>query len=142
MIVLDTDHISILQHADSEVAVALQERLGHSPDSHVATTAITLEEQTRSWLGLINRYADVRRQVAYYDRFVASFRFFAKWRVVPFDEAAAMRFQELRSARVRIGSLDLKIAAICLVNRATLLSRNLADFRQVGDLHVENWLGP
>ena len=142
MIVLDTDHVSILQHADSEVAVALQERLGHSPDSDVATTAITLEEQTRSWLGLINRYADVRRQVAYYDRFVASFRFFAKWRVVPFDEAAAMRFQELRSARVRIGSLDLKIAAICLVNRATLLSRNLADFRQVGGLHVENWLRP
>jgi len=140
MIVLDTDHISILQHADSEVAAALQERLIHSSDSDIATTAITLEEQSRSWLSLIHRYADVRRQVIHYDRFVASFRFFAKWRVVPFDEAAAVRFQELRSARIRIGSTDLKIAAICVVNHATLLSRNLADFLHVPGLHVEDWL--
>lgn len=142
MIVLDTDHISILQHADSELAAALVERLVHWPDSDVATTAITLEEQSRSWLALISRCTDVRRQVAYYDRFVGTFRFFAKWRVASFDDAAAVRFQELRSARIRIGSTDLKIAAICLVNGATLLSRNLADFRRVPGLHVEDWLSP
>ena len=142
MILLDTDHISILQHAASEVAEALQERLAHQSYGDVGTTAITLEEQSRSWLGLINRYADVRRQVTYYDRFVASFRFFAKWRIVPFDDVAAARFQELRSARIRIGSFDLKIAAICLANDATLLSRNLADFHQVPGLHVEDWLTP
>jgi tRNA(fMet)-specific endonuclease VapC len=142
MIVLDTDHISILQHADSGVAAALHERLAHSPDRDVATTAITLEEQSRSWLSLISRHTDARRQVIYYDRFVASFRFFAKWRIVSFDEAAAVRFQGLRSARIRIGTTDLKIAAICLVNGATLLSRNLMDFRQVPDLRVEDWLSP
>ena len=142
MIVLDTDHISILQHVDSDLAAALQRRLARSPDTDVATTAITVEEQSRSWLSLISRYADARRQVAYYDRFVATFRFFAKWRVVPFDDAAAVRFQELRSARIRIGSTDLKIAAICLVNDATLLSRNLSDFVHVPGLHVEDWLSP
>jgi tRNA(fMet)-specific endonuclease VapC len=140
MIILDTDHISILQHADAAVASALQQQLIRSPDSDIATTAITLEEQSRSWLGLINRYTDVRRQVGYYDRFVAAFRFFAKWRIVPFDDAAAVRFQELRSTRVRIGSTDLKIAAICLVNHATLLSRNIANFLHVPGLHVEDWL--
>jgi tRNA(fMet)-specific endonuclease VapC len=142
MIVLDTDHISVLQHANSEIAEALQQRLAGQSDVDVGTTAITLEEQSRSWLSLINRYSDVRQQVAYYDRFVASFRFFAKWHIVAFDDAAAVRFQELRSARIRIGSTDLKIAAICLANGATLLSRNLADFLQVPDLHVEDWLTP
>jgi tRNA(fMet)-specific endonuclease VapC len=142
MIVLDTDHISVLQHADSPVAEALQERLAHSPDPDVATTAITLEEQCRSWLSLIRRYPDVRRQVAYYERFAAAFRFFARWRVVPFDDAAAARFQELRSTRIRIGSTDLKIAAVCLANHATLLSRNLADFIHVPGLQVEDWLNP
>ena len=142
MIVLDTDHTSVLQHADSEVAAALQERLAHSADSDIATTPITLEEQSRSWLSLIRRCADVWRQVVYYDRFVATCRFFAKWRFVPFDDAAALRFQELRSARIHIGSIDLKIAAICLVNDATLLSRNLADFLRVPGLHAEDWLGP
>jgi tRNA(fMet)-specific endonuclease VapC len=140
MIILDTDHISILQHADSPIAQSLSERLANSPDRDVTTTAISLEEQSRSWLSLISRYSDVRRQVTYYDRFVATCRFFAKWRVVPFDDRAAEQFQQLRAARVRIAATDLKIASICQVNSATLLSRNLRDFRKVPGLHVEDWL--
>ena len=140
MILLDTDHISILQHADSELAQSLLRRLSQGTDRDIATTAITLEEQSRSWLSLIHRYSDARRQVAYYDRFVATFRFFARWRGAPFDDAAAVRYEELRSARIRVGSTDLKIAAICLVNGATLLSRNRLDFLRVPGLRVEDWL--
>jgi len=142
MILLDTDHISILQHAESPAAETLDERLSSSLDQAIATTAITLEEQSRSWLNLIHRYTDVRQQVTYYRRFVAAIRFFQDWRIVPFDDVAATRFRELRSARIRIGTNDLKIASICLVNGATLLSRNLADFLQVPGLRVEDWLGP
>ena len=35
--------------------------------------------------------------------------------------------------------MDLKIASIVLSRDATLLSRNLEDFSQVPDLHVEDW---
>jgi len=47
----------------------------------------------------------------------------------------------LRRAKVRIGTMDLKIASIALVHDALLLSANLRDFRQVPGLEVENWLG-
>jgi tRNA(fMet)-specific endonuclease VapC len=140
MILLDTDHISILQHADSTSAEALRARLRQSADRPIATSAITLE-QSPSWLDLIRRYTDVRQQVTYYGRFVEGFRFFAGWKIIGFDQDAAERFRELRSARVRIGTNDLKIAAISLVHGATLLSRNLSDFKQVPGLKVENWLG-
>mgnify|MGYP003382303725 CR=1 FL=1 len=126
MMVLDTDHISILQHAGSAAALTLINRLETLDPNEVSTSAITLEEQSRSWLSLIHRYTDVRQQVAYYDRLTAMFDFFAGWRVLRFDEAAADEFLRLRSQRIRIATTDLKIAAIALVQDATLLSRSLS----------------
>ena len=141
MIVLDTDHISILQHDESVAADRLWQRLSESSEL-IVTSAVTVEEQTRSWLALINRYSDVDQQVTYYDRFIASLTFFAKWRLLPFDAHAAGQFKRLRTQRVRIATIDLKIASIVLVHAAALLSANLRDFDQVPGLRVENWLGP
>ncbi len=140
MIILDTDHISVLQHEDSPKTVVLLEKLEPLPPEEVTTTVATLEEQSRSWLSLIGRYSDVRLQVAYYDRLKGMFEFFAGWQVIRFDEMAADKFQELRRQGVRISSTDLKIASIALVNNATLLSANLRDFDKVPGLEVENWL--
>jgi tRNA(fMet)-specific endonuclease VapC len=82
----------------------------------------------------------VRQQVAYYERFVAMFDFFAGWQVLRFDDRAAVEFQRMRSQRVRIATTDLKIASIAIVQDATLLSSNLRDFEKVPGLRVENWL--
>jgi tRNA(fMet)-specific endonuclease VapC len=35
--------------------------------------------------------------------------------------------------------MDLKIAAIALANQATLISRNVNDFRRVPGLDVQDW---
>jgi len=59
--------------------------------------------------------------------------------VLEFDEAAAAEFQRLKQSRLRIRTTDLKMAAIALTHDATLLSRNLSDFRHVPALKVEDW---
>jgi tRNA(fMet)-specific endonuclease VapC len=59
--------------------------------------------------------------------------------LLDFDQRAAAEFQELRRLRIRIGTMDLRIAAIVLAQDATLLSRNLSDFRKVPGLKVEDW---
>jgi tRNA(fMet)-specific endonuclease VapC len=140
MIVLDTSYISLFQYPDDVRANALRERLAASPDRDIVTTAITPEEQMRGWLSAIHAQRDVQRQVQYYERLVGLFRFFADWRILHFDSSAADRFRSLRRQRVRIGTMDLKIASIVLIHDATLLSDNLRDFQKVPDLHVENWL--
>ena len=58
--------------------------------------------------------------------------------MLDFDERAAQRFLELRRSRVRLGSMDLKIAAIAISRGGTLLSRNLTDFRRIPGLSVED----
>ena len=59
--------------------------------------------------------------------------------VVLFDEAAAIAYQKLRRLRIRIGTMDLKIAAIVIAQNGILLSKNLKDFRKVPGLRVEDW---
>lgn len=140
MIILDTDHISVLQRP-SPAATTLQLRLAAS-FSDLFTTAITLEEQSKSWISLLGRLSsDVSSQVTCYDRMVEMFAFFAHWRVLTFSAAAADEFLQLRQQRVRIGTCDLKIAAIAIVEEATLLTANTQDFERVPNLQFENWLG-
>ena len=66
-------------------------------------------------------------------------RDFSASQVLPFDDAAAATFESLRSQRVRIGTMDLRIAAIALSRKLTVLTRNVADFQKVPGLQVEDW---
>lgn len=140
MIILDTDHISALQARTTSAAFTLQARLDALITDEIATTTITVEEQMRGWMALIRRHSDVHQQVAPYDRLIKLFDFYAQWQVLPFDPAAADTFTRLRSQGVRIGTMDLKIAAIVLVTQGTLLSCNNRDFLHVPGIRVENWL--
>ena len=139
MIILDTDHISLLQHPDSAEGKRLLKRLSDSADQEIVTTVITVEEQMRGWLQVIARYRDLRQQATYYDKLIDFIRFFSKWKILPLQESAVHIFQTLQAGKVRIATTDLKIAAITLSYAATLLSRNSQDFRLVPGLHVEDW---
>jgi tRNA(fMet)-specific endonuclease VapC len=59
--------------------------------------------------------------------------------LVPFDAASESEFQHLRALGLRVGTLDLKIAAIALTNRLTVLTRNRRDFGRVLGLTIEDW---
>lgn len=94
----------------------------------------------RGWLASIRRVKHTSDQELPYGRLISVVRFFQSWRILNFDATAAEQFAMLRASRIRIGTMDLKIASIVLANDATLLSANSRDFDQVPNLKVENWL--
>jgi tRNA(fMet)-specific endonuclease VapC len=67
---------------------------------------------------------------------------FTTMQVLPFDDAAGSRFETLRQQRVRIGTMDLRIASIALERGHTVLTRNLVDFEKVPGLAAEDWTRP
>jgi len=138
MYLLDTDHISILDRG-GQPAQQLLKKLAAITSSEVATTIITYEEQMRGWLSYIAKTSSIEVQVVAYRRLE---KHLANYRTIPivgFDEKAGQVFQELRVTYPRLGSMDLKIAAISMVNQAILLTRNLSDFGQIAGLRAEDW---
>ncbi|MEX2027075.1 MAG: type II toxin-antitoxin system VapC family toxin [Pirellulaceae bacterium] len=57
---------------------------------------------------------------------------------LPFDHAAADVYESLRTLKLRIGTMDLRIASIAVAKQCTLLTRNIADFGSVPGLTVED----
>lgn len=139
MVVLDTDHITFLERARGAEFERLSGRLETSGQTAVATTIVTYEEQTRGWLSFVAKARTVAKLVEAYGFLLRHLNVYRPIQVLPFDEAAAVQYQNLSRSRVAVGVMDLRIAAIVLVNDATLLTRNLRDFRKVPGLKVEDW---
>jgi tRNA(fMet)-specific endonuclease VapC len=64
--------------------------------------------------------------------------------VLPFEEAAARRYGEVRAELERqgtpLGDADLRIGAIALARGFTVVTGNVRHFRRISQLPVENWL--
>jgi len=139
VILLDTDHLSVFTDERDPRHRLLNSRMEAAVEQ-VACTIVNVEEILRGWLAVIHRQREVHRQLPAYARLGQLFNVLGDWEIAPFEERAADRFALLRRQRIRIGSMDLKIASIALVNDALLLTSNLRDFSLVPGLRCENWL--
>ena len=142
MLILDSDHLSIHQGKKGSEYAALQSRLAAVGDTDVFTTIISFHEQIGGWYKSLARPRKQRDVVFAYQMLERVIGNFAEMQVLPFDDAAALQFESLRQKRVRIGTMDLRIASIALANDMKLLTRNTVDFERVPGLRFEDWTLP
>jgi tRNA(fMet)-specific endonuclease VapC len=138
MFVLDSDHMSLLDWGGRESA-ALRERLADISENEIATTIICYEEQIRGWMAYIARSKTISQELKAYQKLRSHLDNYRIIQVLDFDKKAADEFQQLKNSKIRIGTMDLKIASIVLSRGDTLLSRNRVDFSKVPGLKMEDW---
>jgi tRNA(fMet)-specific endonuclease VapC len=138
MYILDTDHLSLIQRNNQEGKRILS-KLASVEDAEVAVTVITYEEQVRGRLSVLSRAKTPDEQVFAYQGLQQLSIDYRSITIVPFNHAATSEHQRLRKKYPRLGNMDLKIAAIVLVNNAILLTRNVSDFGQIIELKIEDW---
>ncbi|MFO0851645.1 MAG: hypothetical protein U0871_24245 [Gemmataceae bacterium] len=138
MLILDTDTVSLFQAGPTPARLRLTARLA-ADGRPSKLTVVTFEEQMR---GRVAYCAGAKTPEQYTEaarRLSQSLDFYRTSQLLPFDERAAAEFKRLRAAKIRVGTNDLRIAAIVLAHDALLLTRNLADFRRVPGLRAEDW---
>ena len=142
MFLLDTDHVVLSQQQSMPEYDHLIQRVRQHDPTHFFVSVISFHEQVMGWNAYISRAKDLAGVVRGYERLQRVLSNFSEAQVLAFDDAAADLFQDLRKRRARIGTMDLRIAAIALSRDLTVLSRNLADFSKVPGLKVEDWTIP
>jgi tRNA(fMet)-specific endonuclease VapC len=138
-VILDTDLLTILQSGSRPACDRLESRLSELDDTDVYTTIVSYQEQMRGWLAVLNQARTDKRLLAAYAELQAMRIDFCRLQVLPYDDDAHAIFLELRRQRIRIGTMDMRIAAVARSLDFTLLSRNSSDFGQVPGLRVEDW---
>ena len=91
--------------------------------------ALAFQAQARTSERQVNAYRKLKRHLDAY----------LKIQVLEFTTEAATEFERLQRLRPRIGTMDLRIAAIALVHDATVLTKNAKDFSRVPNLRIEDW---
>ena len=140
MYLLDTDHLGIIQRQTEPEFSRLWTRMSREDSRAFYVSIVTFHEQVLGWSAYLNRARGTAGVVRAYRMFEHILADFSAAQILSFDESAAHRFDELRTKKVRIATMDLRIAAIALSRDLTLLSRNLSDFHKVTELKVEDWI--
>ena len=140
MIVLDTDHVTVLRYEEDSRYPILTERLKQSDDERLVVSVITVEEQMRGWLSENHGLRDIQDQIEPYNHLAEMIEFLTGWEIIRLDQFATAEYARMQKQKIRVAPQDLKIASIALSNNALLLSANLKDYEKVPGLRVENWL--
>lgn len=136
--ILDTDTPSLVQRAHPAVASRLKSLL----PKQRGITIITVEEQMRGRLAQIAKAKSGDQFLRAYLLLEQTHRGLCKIQRFAFDEKSLQRFEQLKRLKIRIGTLDLRIAAIALERNAILVTCNRQDFSKVPNLEIEDWSIP
>jgi len=133
--VLDTDTVTFLQ-ARRELVLR---RVATIAKDSLYTTVITLREQLRGRLAIVEQAPEGPALVQAYERLYATSFYFSRINVLPFTIDAVIELANLRKQKVRIGTQDLRIAALVLAVDGILVTSNRQDYDKVPGLTIEDW---
>ena len=117
----------------------LQAKLAATKEEDVFLTVVSVHEQMLGANNFISQARDRKNVVRGYRMIEAAMIDYEQYRILPFDEPAAIQFEELRKQGVRVSTMDLRIASIALSNDCTVLTRNTVDFEKAPGLRFEDW---
>jgi tRNA(fMet)-specific endonuclease VapC len=138
MIAFDADVLTRILAGDA----AIGQKLVAVPLDQQSLPVVVVEEAIRGRLNSIRMAEAGKGKVeltAAYELFVRTLRGIQGMNVLPYTAAAHSLFQDWRRKKIRVGTHDLRIGAICVSTGVTLVTSNRRDFDQIPGLMLEIW---
>lgn len=135
MMAFDTD---VLTDIGDGVPGALA-RLATAPPADCFVPIVVVEEVLRGRLNSVRRAQAGIGLDAAYAYLESTLGVLRRFQLLSYTPAAHTLFLAWRAAKIRIGTQDLRIAAIAFAHSATLVTRNARDYRQVPGLTLDVW---
>ncbi len=138
-VILDTDHLTILQQHDSVASQRLWTRLSELPPDDISTSIVSVQERMQGWLAYLNNGKKATEILFAYAELERLWYFIARMNVLSFTAEAQNRFERFRKAKLRTKTLDLRIGCLALTADAIVLTKNLRDFETIPGVRAEDW---
>jgi len=138
MIALDTDVVTRLLQGDPVVG----RKASQVPSADRVVPIVVVEELLRGRLNLIRQAESGKRTMSIhraYELFEGGLADVSSMKLLPYTAMADNVFKTWRAQKIRVGTHDLRIAAICVSNGVALATGNQRDFAQVPGLSLEIW---
>ncbi len=136
--VLDTDALTLFLRGNEHVC----RRVVQLKADQLAVTIVNVEELLTGWYAQIRRARRDDQLLRAYESLGQTLDVLRDVRALGFDANAIATYHKLHKTHRKVGTNDLRIAAIVLNDAATLITRNLKDFGQIAGLALEDWSQP
>lgn len=138
MVAFDTDVFTRLTHGDAAILARI---MSIAPVDR-GLPIVVAEEIVRGRLNSIHQASAGRGSMRIeraYDLLQATLEVLRPLTMLAYSTQAEALFQTWRQQKLRVGTKDLRIGAICIDHGAKLITRNVRDYGQIPGLDLEVW---
>ena len=139
MIAFDTDVMTLILNGSGYYV----EKAASIPPAELSVPVPVLEEVLRGRLNAIRQAESGKVKLtvaAAYEMFRQTAENLRRYRLIGFDVHGEALLLDWKTQRIKVGTMDMRIAASCLVAGAMLVSRNRKDSDRIPGLKVEYWI--
>ena len=133
--IFDTDHATLFQQGNPQIV----QRVSAVNPKDIAITIVTFEEQMYGRLNRIRRATSGEERISAYANLRKTIDYLTDFELLDFDRNAENYYKEFLQQKIRVGTQDLRIAAIAISTNSILLTRNRRDFEKIPGLRFEEW---
>lgn len=138
MIALDTDVLTLYLHGDPIIVGKIQA----TPREQIVLPLIVVEEVVRGRLNLVRQAQAGKSRFTLsqaYELFAYTFLACQYFTIFNYSEVADQQFEQWSKMKIKVGTRDLRIGAICVTEKIQLATRNIRDFNLIHHLNLETW---